>query len=137
MSVSYQTHTNQIPVDVLASLSSNGKPYNQAFLMESCFDTSITSHPDYQQGLSSGICMYFDDGGYQEDIRSGHVYACLDDIIETELLAFSLSAADLPYRVGWVHGWLSALALAHHDLALTGLELLYAMLARLQGGAVC
>src|SRR5437588_5825944 len=108
-------------------------PYSPAFLLESRFDASITDDPEFPFTCGCGFDAYFAEMFEWNEEHTDLVFVekCYTWAEVAELVAETMLHEDRPEhiesnasRAGFVLGWLSALALTHRSLALTGLTLL-------------
>jgi hypothetical protein len=116
--------------------------YSPRFLLPVQFDASMTTDSEYQEGCESGFYCYFEDMFQQNEAGRETVFLdrfysradVMSLVVEGLSSSFSPSrwdAAPLSYSVGFVLGWLSALALTDRPLALGGLELLTVLVAHM------
>lgn len=116
--------------------------FSPALLLSVQLDTSITSHPEYAHACKSGFTCYFDDmleADEEEDsfvlvsryyTHSEVVQFVIDNRMPEANGDFKPSID--AWKVGFVVGWLSALALTDRPLALLGLDTLHTLSCRLQ-----
>lgn len=108
-------------------------PYSPALLLPACFDSSITANKhQFREGCEGGFEAYFEDmytWKNPDDQDEGLIFvsqfytlADVKSFLLKELLPSVLSAS-FPYRVGFVLGWLSALALTNSLLAMQGVRI--------------
>jgi hypothetical protein len=130
------------PIGSLTPADFQDVSYSPMFLLPVQFDASITTDPEYPDGCEGGFYCYFEDMFQRDEAGRGTVfidrfYSRADVMsLVVEGLSSSLSpsrwdAAPLSYSVGFVLGWLSALALTDRPLALGGLELLTVLVAHM------
>jgi hypothetical protein len=98
--------------------------YSPTFLLPARFDASVVADPEYQQALEVGFRCFPPD----DECRTIEE---VENFLEDELDAGFRLGMSLPWTIGLLHGWLSALALTDRSLALAGLELLPVLVAQM------
>lgn len=124
-------------------------PYHPAFLLAADLPAALIADASYVRACEAGYGSYFEEMYLHDgDVslftncfysRSYVMTYVADNVVEKDVRPFLL--APLPWRVGFVLGWLSALSLTDRPLALAGLEMLTLLAARLAaagclGGAI-
>ncbi len=121
-------------------------PYSSGLLLDGRFDASLTDDPQFRSACKSGFEAYFEDmyeDGTSDDVFVDHFYR-YDEVVDFLMEWRELSMGDaffeerfgvhtpLAWHVGFMLGWLSALALTDRELALRGLGVLVADVTRVQ-----
>jgi hypothetical protein len=112
-------------------------PFNAALLLPVSLDVSLTAHPDFSEGCQCGDSSYFDEM-YHVDPSTGdrevfidHFYTWYEvekQVREATLFHAERYSSSLSWAVGFVLGWLSALAFTDRALALRGFDLMVSLM---------
>ncbi len=115
-------------------------PYTPFLLLPADLDASIAEQKDYVEGRQGGFESYFCEMHQWNADMSGYVFvsryytpAQVKRRVRIELLDSQYNGWEpelFPWRVGFMHGWLSALALTDRELAMYGVQVLIALVNR-------
>ncbi len=120
-------------------------PYTPALLLDAHFGAEITDHRKFAVACQDGFEWYFSAMWQptedKEEVFVERVYTWAEvekQVMGDMMRRYDLSevvfgAPSLPWRAGFVLGWLSGLALCDRGLALRGLELLKTVVHACQG----
>jgi hypothetical protein len=113
-------------------------PYSPALLLDAGLGAELTDHTAFAPGCEGGYAMYFDALCDWNKVHSAlvlvdhwYTWSEVERVVgESVIRRYDLSeqfwgVRALPWRVGYVLGWLSALALSDYGLALRGLAWLH------------
>ncbi len=105
-------------------------PYSSALLLDGRFDASLTDTSLFSRAGKSGFESYVE-SMWNEDEAGNEVFvgrlykrSAVLNIVRQNAVVDKVFASELAWRVGFVLGWLSALALVQPDDALVGLRFL-------------
>jgi hypothetical protein len=115
-------------------------PYMAAILLPVALDAAIAEDSEYRAGCQAGFESYFAEMHQWDETVTRYVFvnryytaAQIKRRVRLELLDSDANGWEpelLPWRTGFVHGWLSALSLTDRELALYGMDVLLALLKR-------
>jgi hypothetical protein len=114
--------TDALPLSVVAPLlpeDFQDVPYSSCFLLPASFPDVIVNDPLYVEWCETGFALYFDD-----PYNGTSSLSALKVFILQEMFPGSSDDAPFVQHIGFLHGWLSALAFIHRALALQGLDIL-------------
>ena len=110
--------------------------YSPTVLLPVPLEPSILAGHDYRRALSHGFDAYFEEMYTWNEHRTDLVFvdrfytlAELQSLLIHEMAPYPLIEASLGFRIGFLVGWLSALALTDRALAFQGLEVLLQLVA--------
>ncbi len=108
--------------------------YTPALLLRASFDASITSAVDYQEGCKFGFadCLEMVVSDDPDTVKHCTSRPVVCSFVARNLCNDEVDPSPLAWRVGFVFGWLSALALTNRSMASVGLGLLTVLVNRLQ-----
>lgn len=109
-------------------------PYTPALLLRASFDASITSAVDYQEGCKYGFddCLEMVVSDDPDTVKHCTSRSVVCSFVARNLCQDDFDLSSLAWRIGFVLGWLSALAVTNRSMASVGLDLLTVLVNRLQ-----
>ena len=115
-------------------------PYTATVLLPVALDASIIEDSEYVAGCQAGFESYFCEMHQWNEAVTSYVFvnrfytpAQVKRRVRLDMLDSDANGWEpslLPWRTGFMHGWLSALALTDYDLAIYGMGVLLALVNR-------
>ena len=125
-----------VPTGLVAPSLFVDLPYAPGLLLDAHFPIAVVADEVFSQACRIGFDAYFEDlyeGSSSDEMHfvdRFYTTAQVKNEVGTEMLSPQAQQEQLPWRVGFVLGWLSALALAQPQEAQAGLHFLLSIVER-------